>query len=200
MSLGSGGVYGSPRGMFGAPIGVVEPQSPFPQMGAPDIAPTMPAMPASKPGINWWGVAADALAGAAGRPGPYAAMQRQRQDEQAQIAAEQRRQAAQYAMWQQQKQWERANPAAPQPTEFERTVQAAGITPGTPEYAQIMRQRAENQASAPPMVVTNPDGTRTVYPSGSIPRGPMTPPTAPVGKLTPMGGAAPQGAGGFPLR
>lgn len=186
----------------GDPIGDVA-QQPMLQVGAaPSDYPITPGSPGTpqRSGINWWGVAADALAGAAGRPGPYAAMMRQRQDEASQIAAEQRRQAEQFAMWQQQKQWERANPVAPAPTEFERTVQAAGIQPGTPEYAQIMRQRAENQASAPPMVVTNPDGTKTVFPAGSIPRGPATMPTAPVGKLTPMGGAGSQGPGMFPLR
>ncbi len=157
-----------------------------------------PDAPPSKPGINWWGVAADALAGAAGQPGPFAARQRYERQQADQIAAEQRRQAAQYATFVAQKEWERANPAAPQPTEFERTVQAAGIQPGTPEYLQIMRQRAENQASAPPMVVTNPDGTKTIFPTGSIPRSGGSVPTAPVGKLTPIpGGPMPSASGGF---
>lgn len=47
--------------------------------------------------------------------------------------------------------------------------------------------------------VNNPDGTFTMVP---MPLGgvPAAPPTAPVGKLTPMGGGAGNGAGNFPRR
>lgn len=103
MSMGSGGIYGLPRGIFGAvikdPMGAKPPQPQIMPGAGPSDYPITPGGPMTtpKPGINWWGVAADALAGAAGRPGPYAAMMQQRQDEAAQIAAEQRRQAAAFA-------------------------------------------------------------------------------------------------------
>ena len=69
------------------------------------------AMQPKKPGINWLGVLADALAGAAGREGPYAAsmMAQRQQQQQAELAQQQRIQGLQD--WQWKKQWERDNPA-----------------------------------------------------------------------------------------
>ncbi len=97
-----------------------------PQFALPPAAPVAPAMapamaPAGKPKINWMGVLADALAGAAGQPGQYAQrMERQRQEQSAFERGEQQyqRQRADALSddernYQQQvslKQWDRANP------------------------------------------------------------------------------------------
>ena len=57
-------------------------------LGAPDMTP-FPAMQADnlptmtkKPGVNWLGVLADALAGAAGHPGPYGAQMAREREQQ----------------------------------------------------------------------------------------------------------------------
>ncbi len=96
-----------------------------PQFALPPAAPMAPAMapmaPAGKPKVNWMGVLADALAGAAGQPGMYAQrMARERQEQTALERGEQqyRRQRADTLSddernYQQQvslKEWERRNP------------------------------------------------------------------------------------------
>lgn len=196
----------SRKSLFGAPL--------VADMLAPSTAPTtMPNMAAVAPsthpemspkpigtGRMIAGYVGDALARWGGGQALFAPIMEQRQRAQQQAAQYQRERTDKFADFQREYDYRAAHPIAPQPTEFERVAQAAGYQPGTPEYIALMKQRAETQASAPPMVVTNPDGTRTIYPSGSIPRGPMTPPAAPVGKLTPMGGAGSQGPGSFPLR
>ena len=72
-----------------------------------------------KPGINWLGVLADTLAGAAGREGPYAAqMQAQRQQEAAAQQAQAQREASMQD-WRTKFDYERANPAPKDPYRFE---------------------------------------------------------------------------------
>lgn len=86
------GTQHKPKGLFGgfAPgTQQMQPaEAPMPAMGNPmaQMGGNMGAMSGTmapkKPGINWLGVLADALAGAAGREGPYAAqMQRQREQD-----------------------------------------------------------------------------------------------------------------------
>lgn len=55
------------------------------------------------------------------------------------------------------------------------------------------------QTTAPPIVQTNPDGTKTIYPAGQVPRAAApSVPLKPVGRLTPIqGGAAPNGSRPF---
>lgn len=101
----------------------------------------------------------------------------------------------------------RPPPAAPQPTEFERMVIAAGYQPGTDEYTKLMRQAVTNKAN-PMQAVPGFDEQgqqvlRFIRPSGMSAEGggQLSPavPSAPVGKLTPIGGGAPsQGARTFP--
>ncbi len=105
-----------PKGLFGghAPSGAnMTPQIDPAQLMQRNMAlgSVQQAMQPKKPGINWLGVLTDALAGAAGREGPYAAsMAAQRQQQQqAELAAQQRIQSLQD--WQWKKQWERDNPA-----------------------------------------------------------------------------------------
>lgn len=113
----------------------------------------------------------------------------------AQVAAEQRRQAAEYSNFVAQQQYRAAHPAA-DPTAMQQNYD--WLKANHPEAAD---QYLQSQTAAPPMVVTNPDGTKTLYPAGAIPRGNSAPPTAPVGRLTPIpGGPTPGASGGFPLR
>ena len=105
-----------PKGLFGAyaPSGAdMTPMADPAQLMQRNMAlgSVQQAMQPKKPGINWLGVLADALAGAAGREGPYAAsmMAQRQQQQQAQLAQQQRIQGLQD--WQWKKQWERDNPA-----------------------------------------------------------------------------------------
>lgn len=89
-------------------------------------------------------------------------------------------------------------PKAAAPTNTQRTYEYLKTV--RPDLAE---QWLTNQTTAPPLVVPNPDGTRTVYPGGSIPRGPATAapqssPTLPPGySVRPKGGAPSQGGATF---
>jgi len=60
------------------------------------------------------------------------------------------------------------------------------------------------QTTAPPIVQTNPDGTKTIYPAGAVPQASTAPPRQVIQQLppgaVPMGGAPSQGARTFPVR
>jgi hypothetical protein len=79
----------------------------------------------------------------------------------------------------------------PQPTEFERIVQAGGFQPGTKEYVELMRRKAE--AAANPIVMT-PYGpmpySQVAGPQKSLPQ------TLSDGDWN-DGGPTPQASGGF---
>lgn len=119
-----GGQYKKKGLLSGFPSGMQQMQpveATMPAMGNPmaQISGNMDAMSGAmapkKPGINWLGVLADTLAGAAGQPGPYAAqMQRKRDMEYAAQQQEQQREAG-FADWQRRfaYQQEHAKPASP---------------------------------------------------------------------------------------
>ena len=92
-------------------------------------------------------------------------------------------------------QYKQAHPDPVEPTALQKDA-AYYHSIGRDDLAQ---QLLENHATAPPLVVDNNNGTKTIYPAGAIPRAGA--PTAPVGKLTPVpGGVAPQAPSPFPLR
>lgn len=147
---------------------------------------------APKKGINWLGVLADALAGAAGRPGPYASMMAQQREAQAEEDRYQRHRADSFDMWREQQEYQAAHPAPRQPSETERMIDAltqmAPDDPRRPYY-----ESAVNKPQA--VTVTNPDGSqelRFIRP-GQVGQAPARP----VGKLTPIGGPTPSASGGF---
>lgn len=191
-------------GLFGAPRGwaVDGPMRQNEQYGSPynpevrqqvEQPMQQPAAMGGKPKINWLGVLADGLAGAAGKPGPYAAMM-MRQREQAEARAEdQRSRSLDWSDWQRKQQWERDNPNPTQPHRWE-----------------------SNDGS---LMELGPDGPRVAYQDPTprmnfIPDGygggrwePM--PTRPTGGQLPVigsvvpdprrqGGPMPQASGGFP--
>lgn len=103
-------------------------------------------------------------------------------------------------------------PKTQQPTDFQQMLIAGGVAPGTPEYAQQNLARAQS-LSDPLVTVSLPDGGIFNGPasqlaavlkgggqaSGAMPGSPPAQlPTAPVGKLTPIGGAVSNGGGNFP--
>lgn len=157
-----------------------------------------PLAPAMKPGVNWLGVLADALAGAAGKQGPYASMLAQQRQMQMEEQTYQHHKADALDMWRQQQEYGAAHPKPLAPTEYDRALDAAGIKPGTPEYVQHMTNFLKMKE--------NPVWTYTDPATGAImmgSKGPVQPQTAPPGvTFTPIdeGGPPPGAAGGFPGR
>jgi hypothetical protein len=174
-------------------------QAPAPAMANPmaamsgQMAQTSNALAPKKPGINWLGVIADALAGAAGREGPYAAqMQRQREMDYAAQQGQQERMNKRDD-WQWQKQWELDHP---NPINND-TVN---------DYQFILQQSGKDAADQylqgrydPVVNIPLGDGRTYIGPRSGAPsavnglQGGQTP-QRPVGKLTPIGG----GVGGNP--
>jgi hypothetical protein len=158
-----------------------------------DVPHPMAAAAAPKPKINWLGVLADALSGAAGQPGMYAReMMRQREQE----TEDQRYFRHHQQQIEDEKNlylWKQAHPETPAPNEYERALQAAGIAPGTPEYVQHMGNYIKMKE--------NPTWTYTDPATGALMMGSKGPPqAAPSGvTFTPLddGGPSPSGSGGF---
>jgi hypothetical protein len=106
-----------------------------------------------------------------------------------------------YTDWERKEQYKSAHPSAPADDTFTRALVAGGIDPASPQAKALYLQRAQTLASpAPNFVSDGAGGGRWVTPPTP---GMAAPITAPVGKLTPLGGAggAPsQGARTFPVR
>ena len=147
------------------------------------------------------GIIGDALAGAAGQQGQFAAMMRQRQ---AQREADQRdevnwgrRRQADMEDWQAKQEYERAHPAPRAPHYFETNNGSIGMI-GPDGQPQIVYQ------DPTPKMNFIPDGLgggQWVAVPGQAPSMPAAPVGGlkPVGKLTPInGGPTPQASGGFP--
>lgn len=86
--------------------------------------------------------------------------------QQERMAQQQREQG--WQDWQRKFDYTQANkaPDAPTPTALQRNYEY--LRGARPDLAD---QYLESQAMAPPLVVPNADGTRTIYPAGSVPRG-----------------------------
>lgn len=188
-----------------------KPKSLFPTMGGmgqipsgggtppiyhqPDMDPAegirggMDAMQPKKPGVNWLGVLADALAGAAGQPGQYLAGIQQQQQRAAALADEQRKRSLDMSDWQAKQDYTRNNPE-PADDVLTQMMRGGGIDPSSDEGRGLYRQRAE--ALANPMQF-QPDG----FGGGQYIQRQPSVPQRPVGKITPMGGS---GAPPFPRR
>ena len=115
-----GGQYKKKGLLSGFPSGMQQMQpveAPMPAMGNPmaqmggNMDAMSDAMAPKKPGINWLGVLADTLAGAAGQPGPYAAQQQRRRDEEFAARQQEQQREAGFADWQRKRQWDIDNPA-----------------------------------------------------------------------------------------
>jgi len=140
------------------------------------------------------GLIGDTLLQQSGMSPVYAPMQRQKHQMQQEEAQWSRRRQSDMQDWQAKQDYEAAHP---KPYRFQDNVgnlvelgpDGQPKTLFTDPTPKINYQR-----------VNNPDGTFTMVPipMGGAPVGGA--PTAPVGKLTPMGGGAGNGAGGFPGR
>lgn len=106
----------------------------------------MDAMQPKKPGVNWLGVLADALAGAAGQPGQYLAGIQQQQQRAAALADEQRRRSLDMTDWRAKQDYTRDNPA-PADDVLTQMMRGGGIDPSSEQGVALYRQRAEALAN-----------------------------------------------------
>lgn len=165
---------------------------------------TPPAMnaPQKKPGFFGKGGGFVDLLGAVGDVfspnGPMYYPQKQQQQrllQQQQQAEQQRQQEREDFVFEQN--YKRENPVAPQPTEFERILQASGL----PQEQQIMlmqdyaRNRANPVQGVPYTDEQGNSGLQFIRP-GQMQGGGQTAPPKPVGRLRPIGGQ-PAGASPF---
>jgi hypothetical protein len=135
---------------------------------------------------------------AGGNPAGIAGLQQlhqQRMYQQEQAAREQeyqRERTDKNADWMAQYNYEITHPKPGAGSEFERVAEAGGYQPGSPQYIDLMRRKAE--AMANPMVMT----AYGPMPYSAVAGGAL--PTKPVGPLTPIedGGPTPSASGGFP--
>lgn len=103
-------------------------------------------------------------------------------------------------MWQ--RDFDLKNPKPTAPDAFEKALMGGNIDPSSPQGQELYRRRAEAMARDPDddfVVVPIPGrGTYAGPKSGLAAAMGQSVPTAPVGKLTPIGGSAPGGTGMFP--
>lgn len=198
-------MIGSPRGFGygnGMPMDPVGGTAPMFGMDVPQVSPFAPAAP-KKAGVNWLGVIADALSGAAGQPGQFAARQeRQRAEQTAFERGEQQyrqHRADSNADWQSHQDYENTHRA---PSEFDNLMDRAGIPvqdrPGY--YKQALQARVDPMAQ-----VTLPNGAGMyVGPrsgiAGALGGGSQVPPIgAEVDDPRGAGGQSSNTTGGFPF-
>lgn len=189
-------MFSKGRGLFGAPLSADRGASP--DAGFVQQAATIPTYKKPSTSNLIIGTIGDTLSQIGGGQGHYlAGLQQQRQ---AAVAAAQYQQqrADEYSDWQRRQEYEAAHPKPQADDAFARAAKEGGYVPGTPEWTALSRQRAEALAN-PAQFISNGPGL-----GGNFvrPNAPAVAPTAPVGRLTPLGvgGATPQGARTFPIR
>ena len=192
-----------PRGLFGsfgqgmqqmpAEMAPQAPQPMIPQM-TQNMGETAQAMP-KKPGVNWGGVAADFIAGLAGREGPYLAqIQARKQQEYAAQQAQAQREASMQD-WQAKEQWKRDNPD-PINNDTVNDYNFIRQTSGEEAANQYLQGRYDPVVNIPLGDGRTYIGPRSGAPAAVNGMGGQAP-IKPVGKLTPIGGASGNVGGGF---
>lgn len=169
------------------------------RISAPPLQASAPAPAKAKP--NWVGIIADALAGAMGREGPYAAMmQRERAAEQEE-AQWTRRQQSELGQYEQKKQIDQRYGQA-DVAPMLRDAQAWQQM--TPEQRAAYGEMQKSRQGDPDVTVTLPNGQFYAGPRSGLAQAlmgggaPPPAPTAPVGKLRPLnGGPTPPASGTF---
>lgn len=197
------GMFSKGRGLFGAPMGQT-PGYGGDHGASPDAAPiqreaTMPTYKKPSTANLIIGTIGDTLSQIGGGRGNYLpGLQRQQEYAREQALYQQRRTDS-YTDWQRKEEYEAAHPKAPTPDNFTQTLRAAGIDPNSPEGRQLYRTRATTLAYPTPTYVSNGPGLGGNFVTPPLPGMAAPTPTAPIGKLTPLGagGATPQGVRTF---
>ncbi len=164
------------------------------------IAPGGAPLPPAKPKANWAGILADAIAGAMGNPGQYAAVENQRREQeqqQAQWGLRRRGELEDYEAKQQIEQRYRQPDVSP----MERDAQAWQRM--APEQRAAYGEFKSMGALDPDVFTTLPNGQFYAGPrsglAAALGGGGSPAKTAPRGRLTPVeGGPTLPASGGFP--
>lgn len=175
----------------------VSQKAPYAETPSSTVAP--PAQPGMSKGAMIMGLLGDTLASNFGGQSVIAPMLMRQREQAAEDARWGKRLDAQTANGRAEKQWEWQNKPH-EDDQFTRMMRASGIDPSSPEAQGIYRGKVMNE-SDPPITTTLPNGQFYSGPRSGLAAaltGQMqAPPTAPVGKLTPLGGGAGNGVGGF---
>jgi len=142
------------------------------------------------------GTLGDTLSQWGGGRGTFLPGLQARQQQAAEAAQYQQQRADQYTDWERKQQYEAAHPTIAKDDTFTRTLSAAGIDPASPQGKALYLQRANTLANPAQFIPDGAGGGQYVRPNPAAGVGPQ----APVGKLTPLGGAPSQGARTFPVR
>jgi len=195
--MGMAFMGGGKRGLFGAPMAsdkmpVVDPRA-AEGAGLVQQDATVPTYAKPSTANLIIGTLGDTLSQLGGGRGSYLPGLQMRQAQAAEAAQYQQRRADEYSDWERKQAYEAAHPKAPADDSFARALAGAGIDPTSPQGRALYNQRAQSLANPAQFIPDGAGGGQYVRPNG-------TPPAAPVGKLTPLGGATPQGARTFPVR
>lgn len=182
----------------GDPIGIT-PQN----IAVPQAAPQQPHM---SRGQMILGILADIAAGAAGRAGPFAAMQQQKQQQAAEEAQWTRRQGSELEQYRQKLEMEH-DPRYAKPQnddQFTRYLIAAGISPDSDAGRALFLKRVQTMADPPHYSVDPSTGAMIMVGGGgpapapaAAPRQPRVFTTLPHGAVPVTGGPTPPASGGF---
>jgi len=196
--------FSTNRGLFGAPMMQDRSADGMSPVARDAVVPTYKKPSTAKLII---GTIGDTLSQIGGGKGTFlpALQEQQKYAQQAALQSQlyQTKRADEYTDWERKQQYEAAHPKAATDDAFTATLRNAGIDPASPQGRTLYMQRAQTLASpAPNFVSDGAGGGRWVQPPAPGMMGGAAP-QAPVGKLTPLGGAggAPsQGARTFPVR
>lgn len=193
-------VFSKRPGLFGAPM---IPQTPgygvdrsAPGAGPIAMDAAVPTYKKPSTGKMILGTLGDTLSQWAGGQGTFLPGLQMRQQAAEQAAAYQRKRADDFTDWRAKQDYEAAHPKAPADDTFTRTLLGAGIDPQSQQGKALFLQRAQALANPAQFIPDGAGGGQYVRPNAA-------PPQAPVGRLTPLGGAggAPRsGARTFPIR
>jgi len=192
-------MFGTTRkGLFGAPMMGADPLA-APGAGLVQQDAVTPTYKKPSTANLIIGTLGDTLSQWGGGKGTFLPGLQMRQQQAAEAAQYQQQRADQYTDWERKQQYEAAHPSAGGGTALQQNY----------EYLKTIDPNAaesylRTQTTAPPIVQTNPDGTKTIYPSGAIPQAGSAAPRQILQQLppgaVPMGGAPSQGARTFPVR
>lgn len=178
-------LFGSSRKAYGTSNIMPGDQPGIPQLPTGIMDPGA-QQPSGRGKVNWVGVLADALAGAAGQQGPYLASIQARQAQAAKLAAEQRQRSQGFDDWRQKREWEIAHPAPVNNDTLADFAWYKGLSDADRALYHQMK----------PQYRQGPDGQ--FYPIQVAPAAPTGPlPTFTADDWNKAGGGAGNGAGSF---
>jgi hypothetical protein len=176
--------------------------APLPMAAPPPLSLDLSNPQVAKRPINWGGLIADAMAGFAnpGQPGPFMQMQEQRRQEAMQLAAEQRRRAADFADFTARQDYQRAHPA-PVNNDTVNDYQFIASKLGPEAADQYLRSVSMGPPVAVQGIDANGNSTTSYVPRAQVYGGGGQSNRPAIGSIMPdprkAGGPTPSASGGF---